>query len=262
MRAFRANGLRLHVVESGPPDGPTVVFANSLGTHLRLWDALLPLLPRDLRYVRYDLRGHGLSDCPDGPYRMADLSVDAAALIEALDLGPIVFVGVSIGGMIGQHLAAQRPDLIRALVLSNTAPRMGTPEMWRARIDAIRSDGLSNMQEAILDRWFGPAFRAQPEAQLWGNMLSRTPVAGYLGCCEAIAAADLTQSTAAIRLPVLAIGGSADGASLPDLVTAMAASISGASCNIIDGAGHLPCVEAPAAFAAILVPFLKEHAHV
>jgi 3-oxoadipate enol-lactonase len=262
MRAFHANGLGLHVVESGPPDGPAVVFANSLGTDLRLWDALLPFLPTDLRYVRYDLRGHGLSDCPDGPYTMADLSADAAALIEALELGRVLFVGLSIGGMVGQHLAAQRPNLVRALVLSNTTPRMGTPEMWRTRINAIRSGGLAPMQDAILDRWFGPAFRAQAEAQLWGNMLSRTPVAGYLGCCEAIAAADLTESTAALRLPVLAIGGSADGASPPDLVTAMATSIPGASCHIIDDAGHLPCVEAPAAFAAILVPFLKEHTHV
>lgn len=262
MRAVRTNGLTLHVAESGDPAGPAVVFANSLGTDLRLWDRIMPHLREGLRIIRFDLRGHGLSDCPDGQYAMDDLAADAAGLVEALGCGPVIFVGLSIGGMIGQHLAATRPDLVRALVLSNTAPRMGSPEMWAARMNAIRAEGLATMEEAILDRWFGPAFRATPEARLWGVMLSRTPVDGYLGCCAAIARADLSAATAALRLPVLAIGGSADGASPPEAVRAMAASIPDASCHIIPGAGHLPCVEDPAAYAAILVPFLKEHAHV
>ena len=262
MRAVRANGLTLHVSETGDPDGPAVVFANSLGTDLRLWDALLPLLPAGPRYVRFDLRGHGLSDCPPGPYSMADLSADAERLMEALDLGRAIFIGLSIGGMIGQDLASRRPDLVHALVLSNTAPRMGTPEMWRGRIAAVRNDGLGAIADTILDRWFGRDFRATPEAALWGAMLSRTPVEGYLGCCVAIADADLTEATSAIRLPVLAIGGSEDGASPPELVAAMADSIADASCRLIEGAGHLPCVEAPEAFAAVLAPFLMEHAHV
>jgi len=262
MRAVHANGLTLHLSETGNPDGPAVVFANSLGTDLRLWDALLPLLPEGPRYLRYDLRGHGLSDCPDGPYAIADLTKDAEGLIEGLGLGPVVFVGLSIGGMIGQDLAFRRPDLVRALVLSNTAPRMGTPRMWQDRIDAIRAGGLGAVRDAVLDRGFGPQFRGIPEVALWGAMLSRTPVEGYLGCCAALADADLTARTATLDLPVLAIGGSADGASPPALVTAMADSMAGATCRIIEGAGHLPCVETPAAYAAILAPFLKEHAHV
>lgn len=262
MRAINANGVTLHVQEDGVPNGAPVVFANSLGTDLRLWNALIPLLPEGLRLIRYDKRGHGLSDCPDGPYSLDDLTADAAALIEALDLGPVTFVGLSIGGMIGQSLAANRPDLVRALVLSNTAAKMGTPAIWKERIDAINAQGLAAMEAAILDRWFGPAFRATPEAALWGALLSRTPVAGYVGCCAAIAAADLTDSTAGLRLPTLAIAGSQDGASPPDLVAATAALIPNAECHVIDGAGHLPCVENPAATAAILTPFLKEHAYV
>lgn len=261
MRAVNVNGLRLHVSEDGAQGGPAVVFANSLGTDLRLWDALLPYLPQEFCYVRFDLRGHGLSESPEGPYSMADLAGDAAGLIGALDLGPVVFVGLSIGGMIGQTLAANRPDLVRALVLSNTAARMGDPEMWQTRIAAIREGGLASMEEPILDRWFGPAFRNTAEAALWGAMLTRTPVEGYLGCCAAIAAADLTASTRALRLPVLTIAGSDDGASPPELVQGTADLIDGAICHVIDGAGHLPCVENPQAFAAILNPFLKEHAH-
>lgn len=261
MRAVNANGVTLHVQEDGDPNGAPVLFANSLGTDLRLWDAIIPLLPQRLRLIRYDKRGHGLSGCPDGPYSIDDLATDAAALIEALDLGPVTFVGLSIGGMIGQTLAARRPDLVRALVLSNTAAKMGDPAKWADRIAAIDADGLAAMEGAVLDRWFGSTYRGTPTAALWGAMLSRTPAAGYVACCAAIAAADLKDSTAALRLPTLAIAGSHDGASPPDLVAATAALIPGAQVHVIDDAGHLPCVENPAAYAAILNPFLKENAY-
>lgn len=261
MWAVNANRVNLHVQEDGDPNGAPVVFANSLGTDLRLWDAIVPLLPEGLRIIRYDKRGHGLSECPDGPYSIGKLTADTAALIDALDVGPVTFVGLSIGGMIGQSLAARRPDLVRALVLSNTAAKMGDPETWADRIAAINKDGLAAMETAVLDRWFGPAFRATPEAALWGAMLSRTPATGYIGCCAAIAEADLTEQTTTLRLPTIAIAGSRDGASPPDLVAATAALIPEAKFHVIDGAGHLPCVEDPVAFAAVLNPFLKEHAY-
>lgn len=261
MRAVKANGVRLHVQEAGDPDGAPVVFANSLGTDLRLWDALIPLLPEGLRLIRFDKRGHGLSSCPDGPYTMDALASDAEALLENMSLGPVTFVGLSIGGMIGQSLAARRPDLVRALILSNTAARMGDPSAWPDRIAAINANGLASMEAAILDRWFGPEFRASPEADLWGAMLSRTPQTGYLGCCAAIAETDLTEKACTLRLPTLAIAGSHDGASPPALVAATAALIDGATCHVIEGASHLPCVEKPVAYAAILNPFLKEYAY-
>jgi 3-oxoadipate enol-lactonase len=261
MQALDANGVTLHVQEAGDPNGAPVVFANSLGTDLRLWDALIPLLPSGLRLIRYDKRGHGLSACPDGPYSIDDLTQDANAVIDGLELGPVTFVGLSIGGLIGQNLSARRPDLVRALVLSNTATRMGDTVTWVDRIAAINSDGLSSMEGAILDRWFGPTFRNTPEAALWGAMLTRTPQAGYVGCCAAIATADLTEQTRALRLPTLAIAGSHDGACPPDLVAATAAQIPGAQFHLIEGAGHLPCIENPSAYAAILNPFLKEHAY-
>lgn len=261
MRIVNANGVMLHVNESGDPRGAPVLFANSLGTDLRLWDALISLLPEGLRFIRFDKRGHGLSQCPDGPYKMDDLTADAEALIEALNLGPVTFVGLSIGGLIGQSLAAKRPDLVRALVLSNTVAKMGDPATWNDRIAAIGADGLASMEAVILDRWFGPIFRDSPEAALWGAMLSRTPQVGYLGCCAAIAGADLTKTTRDLRLPTLAIAGEQDGASPPDLVAATAAMIHGATCHVIKDAGHLPCVESPAAYAAILNTFLKEHAY-
>ena len=251
----------MHLRVDGPAGAPAVVFANSLGTDLRLWDALLPLLPPGLRFIRYDKRGHGLSDL-GGPVTDADLAADAIAVIERVARGPVVFVGLSIGGLIGQAVASLRPDLVRALVLSNSAARLGTAESWQARIDAVRAGGLASIADAVMERWFAAPFRATPDLAPWRNMLIRTPPEGYIAACGALAAADRTAATAALRLPVLAIAGDADGATPPDLVAATAALIPGAAFHVIPGAGHLPCVETPAAHAALIAPFLSEHAHV
>ncbi|ASJ73201.1 3-oxoadipate enol-lactonase [Granulosicoccus antarcticus] len=261
MKVLKANGIAMHWREDGNPDGMPVIFANSLGTDLRMWDELLPLLPKEYRYLRYDVRGHGLTQASDGPYSMELLTADAGALIDELQVGPVIFVGLSIGGMIGQGLAASRPDLVKALVLSNTAARMGTAEMWDARIAQIMQGGIEGSADAILDRWFGAEFRESPQISAWRAMLTRTPQAGYLGCCAALADADLSASTGTLRLPTLGIAGSEDGASPPDLVAATCKLIEGAACHVISGAGHLPCVEKPCDYAAILSPFLKEHAN-
>ena len=238
--------------------GPVVVFANSLGTDMRLWDALLPLLPAGFRFVRYDKRGHGLSDL-GGPATVADLADDAAALIEDLG-GPVVFVGLSIGGLIAQTLAARRPDLLRAVVISNSAAKLGTAESWAARVAAVQSQGMEGIADAVMDRWFAPAFRNSPAVTPWRNMMIRTPVAGYIAACGALAGADQTEATRTLRLPALVIAGGEDGSTPPDLVRGTADLIAGAAFHIIPGTGHLPCVENPAAYAAILSPFLKAHA--
>ncbi len=244
--------------QAGRQDGPAVVFANSLGTDLRLWDAILPLLPAGCRVIRYDKRGHGLSDL-GGAAGITDLAQDAIALIAALALRPVVFVGLSIGGLIAQQVAAARPDLVRALVLSNTAARIGTAEAWNARIAAVKTGGIDAIADAVMDRWFAPDFRASPAVQPWRNMLTRTPVTGYIAACTAIAQADLSAQTAALRLPALVIAGENDGATPPDLVQATAALIPGAVFQMIPKAGHLPPVETPQAYAALLTPFLQEH---
>lgn len=250
----------LHYRADGPADAPAVLFANSLGTDLRLWDAVLPLLPRDLRYIRYDKQGHGLSTLGDGS-AIAGQAADAIALIEAVAGKPVVFVGLSIGGLIAQTVASLRPDLVRALVLSNTAAKLGTAESWQARIDAVAGQGLAHIADGIMERWFAPAFRATPALALWRSMLVRTPAEGYIAACKALSQADQTTQTAALRLPALAIAGDADGASPAELVKATADLIPGASFHVIPGTGHLPCVENPAAYAAILSPFLRAHAH-
>ncbi|WP_395541373.1 3-oxoadipate enol-lactonase [Neotabrizicola sp. sgz301269] len=252
----------MHYFCDGAEDGPCVVFANSLGTDLRLWDPVMPLLPRGLRTIRYDKRGHGLSDTgPDAPITLDDLAQDAIALIEATAGGrPVVFVGLSIGGLIGQAVAAARPDLLHALILSNTAAKLGTAESWQARIAAVQAQGLAGIADAVMERWFAPDFRATPTLAPWRNMMIRTPAAGYIAACAALAGADQTQASAALRLPVLVIAGGADGASPPDVVRATADLIPGALWHLIPDAGHLPCVETPEDWAAAVAAFLQEHA--
>lgn len=253
--------LRLHWREDGDPMGAPVVFANSLGTDLRLWDKVIPLLPPGYRYIRYDMRGHGLSDCPPGPYAMGTLVRDAERLLDALGVRDCVFVGLSIGGMIAQGLAVKRLDLVRALVLSNTAVRIGTAGMWQARIAAAKAGGLEALADGVMERWFSRAFRKGPELAGWRTMLVRTPLEGYTGCCAAIAGTDFYTPVSGLTLPTLAIAGSEDGSTPPDLVRETAGLIRGAEFHLIRGAGHLPCVESPEAYAARLAQFLERVGH-
>ncbi|WP_316857839.1 3-oxoadipate enol-lactonase [uncultured Cohaesibacter sp.] len=261
MRIAKLDNVAHHWRDDGDPAGKAVVFANSLGTDLRLWDALLPLLPEGLHYIRYDTRGHGLSSCPPPPYSIEDLIDDAETLLDHLGISEALFVGLSIGGMIAQGLAVRRPDLIKALVLSNTAARMGDAAMWRQRIDWISKNGLEPLSDSIMQRWFSPAFLASDDQEAWRNMLRRTPVAGYLGCCEALAKTDLTDLLPRILQPTLGIAGSLDGASPPEIVQETIEKIPNAHMALIEGTGHLPCVEAPQEFARLLIRFFKETNH-
>ncbi|WP_371059784.1 3-oxoadipate enol-lactonase [Rhodosalinus sp. 5P4] len=262
MRAADVNGVRLHWREDGDPEGAPVVFANSLGTDLRLWDAVLPHLPAGLRIIRYDKRGHGLSEAPPAPYAMGQLVSDAEALLDHLGVRNCVFVGLSIGGMIAQGLAVKRMDQIRAVVLSNTAAKIGTKEMWEDRIATVRAQGIEGLADPVMERWFSAAFRATPELALWRNMLVRQPADGYAGCSAAISGTDLYTPTSGLRLPALGIAGDADGSTPPDLVRETVELIPGAEFRLIRGAGHLPCVEKPGEYAEILAEFLRRVGHV
>jgi len=261
MTIARLNDLNIHYRIDGAPDGPPVVFANSLGTDLRLWDGVLPLLPKSLKIIRYDKRGHGLSDAPPAPYAMGALVGDAERLLDHLDIRDCVFVGLSIGGMIAQGLAVKRLDQIRAMVLSNTGARIGTPQMWDDRIKAVEQGGLEALADAVMERWFSRAFRATPDLAQWRHMLTRTPVQGYIGCSNAISGTDFKATTATLTLPTLAIAGSEDGSTPPDLVRETAELVRGARFHLIRGAGHLPCVEKPGEFAETLADFLTDIGH-
>lgn len=262
MKITTLNGIKVHYSVEGPDNGFPVVFSNSLGTDFRVWDALLPHMPDDLRIIRYDKRGHGLSEAPDAPYYMGDLVQDAAALMDFLEVKGALIIGLSIGGMIAQGLAAERPDLVGALVLSDTAVKIGNEQIWAERVDAVRKGGIAALEEGILQRWFSKGFHADRQEELagWRNMLCRTPVEGYIGCSQAIAETDLYVSTARLTLPTLAIVGSEDGSTPPDLVRETADLVAGSQFKVIRKAGHLPCVEQPAEMSALIAAFMKENA--
>ncbi|MBK5934440.1 3-oxoadipate enol-lactonase [Rhodovulum imhoffii] len=261
MKAVDLGDVVLHYREDGDPDGAPIVFANALGTDLRLWDNVVPYLP-GLRIIRYDMRGHGVSSCPDGPYSMGQLVRDAERLLDRLKVRECVFVGLSIGGMIAQGLAVKRLDQVRALVLSNTAARIGTADIWSERMQAVRTGGIAALADGTMERWFTRAFRDSPQAILWRAMLTRQPVEGYLGCCAAISGTDFYTPTSGLSLPTLAIAGSEDGSTPPDLVRETADLVKGSKFRLIRGAGHLPCVEQPETYAEILKTFLAEIGHV
>lgn len=266
MQILDIDGTAIHYRDEGPKDAPAVVFANSLGTDFRLWDKVVARLhaafPEGLRMIRYDKRGHGLSDCPKGPYSMGTLVRDAEQLLDHLEVKDSLFVGLSIGGMIAQGLAVKRLDLVRAMVLSNTAAKIGQPEMWDDRIATVKKGGIAPMADGILERWFHKEFRASSEFPAWRNMLIQQSVEGYAGCCAAISGTDFYTPTSGLRLPTLGIGGSDDGSTPPDLIRETVNLIPGSRFELIRRAGHLPCVEQPDTFADLLTQFIKETGHV
>lgn len=264
MEMIKLGDVNLHYRIEGDPGGKPIVFANSLGTDFRLWDRLIPLLPKGLRILRFDNRGHGLSSCPAGDYTMTQLVDDTAGLIRALDFKDCLFVGLSIGGLIVQGLAASHPDLVRAMVISNSAARIGNEQMWRDRITSLRADGIEAIADDIMQRWFATSFHQQHALELgaWRNMLTRTPTAGYIGCSAAIAACDFSASSALLDLPALVIAGSEDGSVPPAVARATADLIPGARFELLDDSAHLSCVEHPREYAGILGDFMRLCGHV
>ena len=251
----------LRVAESGDPEGAPIVFAGALGTDLTIWDAVLRALPGRFRAIRYDLRGHGGSDCPEGPYSMGAMVRDAEAVLEALSVREAVFVGLGVGGMIGQGLAVKRMDQLRALVLSGTAPKIGTKAGWQDRIDAVQTGGMRAISGDLMERWFSRRVRAERRDDPIRAMVDRQTPTGYAGVCAAIAGTDFITPTSGLRLPALVMAGSEDRATPPDLVRDLAGLIPGSRFELLRGAGHLSCVDSPGLFTENLSDFLIAIGH-
>jgi 3-oxoadipate enol-lactonase len=262
MQYAHLENTKLHFRIDGPDDGAPVVFANSLGTDFRLWDPILPLLPKGLRILRFDKRGHGLSACPAAPYSMGSLITDTEQLMDLTGFKDAMFVGLSIGGMIAQGLAVKRLDLIRAMVLSNTAAKIGNPAMWNERIAAVNEGGVEALADGVIERWFSKGFCTGPDIDMWRNMLAQQSNAGYAGCCAAISGTDFYTPTSGLRLPTLGIAGTEDGSTPPDLIRETVDLIPGSQFHLIRKAGHLPCVEQPIEYAQVLTNFMRNTGHI
>ena len=209
-----------------------------------------------------DRRGHGASDAPPPPYAMGALIRDAERMLEHFAIKDAVVVGLSLGGMVAQGLAAKRLDLVRGLVLSNTAAKIGTPELWAARIAQVRETGLEAYADGAMERMFGRGWRDIAGMPRVRKMLTETPSQGWIGCASAIAGTDFYTPTAGLTLPTLAIAGVNDGTTPPDLVRETAELILGHRFELMRGAGHLPMIERPQDYAALLADFLRSIGHV
>lgn len=260
MQFARINDVTLHYeLISRPAEKPVIAFSNSLGTDFRIWRQVVDVLRDDFTLLLYDKRGHGLSDVGRAPYAMEDHADDLAGLLGYLSITRATICGLSVGGMIAQGLYAGRPDLVEALILCDTAHKIGTTDAWNARIEGVEKDGISSLADAILERWFTPGFRSPDNPAFAGyrNMLVRQTVAGYAGTCAALRDADYTEAAKAIAVPTLCVVGDQDGSTSPELVRELALLVPGARYEIIPGAGHIPSVEQPEALAGLIRSFLK-----
>ncbi|MEM9097804.1 MAG: 3-oxoadipate enol-lactonase [Pseudomonadota bacterium] len=260
MKFVRLNGTTLRYRVSGAAEGPAIVFANSLGTDLTVWDEVVERLPDTYRMVGFDKRGHGLSAMPEGPVRIEDYATDLVHLANHLGIKDFIVCGVSVGGLIAQATATLAPNRVRGIVLSNTGAKIGNDAMWNERIAIAETQGMEAMADAVMERWFPSAFHASNPELIAGYraMLTRTPAAGYASTSRAIRDADFIQSTSQLTLPTLCIGGELDGATPTSLVKELAGLIPGAEYHEIPGCGHLPSVQNPEACTNAILAFLTK----
>jgi 3-oxoadipate enol-lactonase len=257
-----ANGISVNYTLDGPAGAPVVTLSHSLATTLAMWDPQLPALTKRYRVLHYDTRGHGGTDAPRGAYTLEQLAEDARALLAALGIAKTHWVGLSMGGMIGQTLALRAPELLASLVLCDTSSRV-PPEMraaWDERIRTAEAQGMEPLVEATLGRWFTPPFRDRhPEVvERVRAMIRGTSPAGYVGCCHAISKLDLTDKLSAITLPTLVLVGEDDPGTPVAASQAIQARIKGSRLVVLKSAAHLSNLEQSDAFTRTLIDFLEE----
>ena len=243
-----------------PEEQPVLCFSNSLGTDFRIWDQVAAHFAEDYCLLLYDKRGHGLSDLGRGPVTIDRHVDDLLALVDHFGIDRFGLVGLSIGGLIAQRFAVRHPDRLAALVLCDTAAKIGDAAGWNSRIAAVEAKGLGSIGDAVMERWFTPAYRAEEDMPLriWRNMLTRQSAEGYIASCAAIRDADLTADAGKIDVPTLVVVGDGDLSTPPDLVRDTAEMIPGARFAVIEGAGHLPCIERPDELAALIGDLLDQ----
>lgn len=255
------NGLQVYYRLEGRADAPVVTLSNSLASNLAMWDPQMTALTDTYRVLRYDTRGHGQTAAPAGPYTLQQLTDDVRALWLALGIQRSHFVGLSMGGMVGQMLALQSPELLHSVVLCDTMSRVHAEArpVWQERIDTARRQGMEPLVEPTVQRWFTATFRSRYHAvvEQVRTMIRHTPVAGYIGCCQAIVELNLTEQLAAITVPTQIIVGEDDPGTPVSASETIHHHINGSELVILKAAAHLSNLEQPAAFNQALTTFLR-----
>jgi len=253
-----ANGIDIHYRTDGA-DGSWVLLAHALGVDHQLWDSIAQRLASRHRVLRYDARGHGKTSAPHGAYTLFQLADDAAGLLDALSIEQAHFVGLSMGGMVGQILGVRHAHRLLSLTLCDTVcyTPVSAHAMWDERIGQVEAHGMSGIVEPTIQRWLTTPFReAHPDVvERIRELLRATPPHGYVGACLAIKALDTRSSLARIACPTLVMTGEQDTGAPVEVAQAIASHIPDARLKVIPDAAHLAPIEQEEAFLADLDEF-------
>ncbi|AOK31243.1 MULTISPECIES: 3-oxoadipate enol-lactonase [Burkholderia] len=253
------NGIRLHyrIDRAARADAPWLVFSNSLGADLSMWAPQIGALAQHFNLLRYDTRGHGHSEAPAGSYTLEQLTGDVLGLLDHIGVERAHFCGVSMGGLTGAALAARHSARIGRVVLANTAAKIGSPEVWAPRAAKARGEGMAALADAVLQRWFTPAFFAREPRliDVIRDVFVHTDQNGYAANCDALNAADLRDEVSRIAVPTLVVTGAHDQSTPAGQGRALAAAIAGSKHVEFDCA-HISNIECADDFSRALIGFL------
>ena len=260
MPFVQSTEAQIHYSLEGQAGKPALILSNSLGADLSMWDPQVPELSKSFRVLRSDTRGHGKSSVTTGPYSVEQLAKDVLALADSQQLERFHFCGLSMGGQIGMWLAANAPERLKKIVLCSTAAKIGTPEMWNARIATVLKVGMKNVAAAAIERWFTPPFRTKNPhviAKIHRTLEATSPE-GYAACCAGIRDFDFREKLNQIRTPTLVISGTHDAATTPADGQFLANHVSGARYVELNGA-HLSNIEDADRFTREVCAFLNSY---
>jgi 3-oxoadipate enol-lactonase len=256
---IKANGIYMNYMLEGPPSAPVITLSHSLATDYTMWEPQMEVLKAHYRVLRYDTRGHGGSDVPEGPYSLDQLGEDVHALLQALEIKQTHFMGLSMGGMIAQVFALKHPGMFRSLILCDTMSRVDHQALpvWDERIMITQTQGMEPHVEPTIERWFTKPFRSSPVADRVRAMIRATSPEGYVGCSRAIMELNLTERLPDIRLPTLIIVGADDPGTPVAASQAMHEKLKGSKLIILKSAAHLSNIEQAEAFNKAVISFLS-----
>ena len=258
MPTSKTGEVSLHYELSGISGADVLMLSNSLGSNLSMWDKALPIFESRYRVLRYDMRGHGKSSVPAGPYNINQLGADVLSLLDHLGIGRVDFCGLSIGGMLAMWLGIYAPQRVRRLILANTAARIGTHELWDQRIATAQTAGMSSLALLTLERWFTRSYRDEHHAEMGTirAMVAATEAKGYVACCRLLRDTDLRSKISDVAAPSLIISGTHDPATPPSDGRAIHAALLN-SHYVELNASHLSAWERSEEFAAAALEFLR-----